>query len=793
MRQSLFAIVLTVWVAVLLSACSSTKHIPEGQYLLRKNEIKLKTDKFLFNKGEIKDNLARLTYQRSNTYSLGMPTKLWWYNYRYKKLHDKPDSALSKKVERPVLLDTASISKSAFNMRSYLFNQGYFYATVKDTVIYKKKKAIVAYQVNAGQNYLINKINLIVDDKRIEELVSNNMDATKFIKNVPFTYSMVDEERSRLTTLIRNNGFYLFSQENLRFELDTLDKQFLKDIENPLSNAINFINAKSNKKPTLDIDVHIHATDDGDNIPFKIKHVTVFTDFDGNTNANDLHRNVLDGIEFLYHENYVHANIIKDRILLRPGSLYSQDEDDKTRVKLNELGIFQYIRIQLIESTKDSTIVCIVYLNKTKKLDISTNYEITSGTTYQLGNSIGLSFRNKNFEKGANLLMVGLTGGLELSYNDNQGKDFFDHFGLLTQYLGFNTSLDFPKFLAPISAKRFTNTNLPHTIITAGNNVVNRVQYFTLVNTSAGFKYNWRETKNKTWELSPAFINIIRLPRKSSDFQQRLDTNAFLRASYRETFIEGENIKFIFSDMDQKQGKNYYRIELGLEEAGGILGALNELGYQLNDMYKIKFAQYARFDFNVQRFINVKHSVLALRFYGGVGIPYGQLNVLPYIKQYFVGGPFSLRGWRIRSLGPGSYFDSTNLSSTNAIDRTGDIKLEMNGEYRFPIVPLFAGSVKMNGVLFADAGNIWLAKADSTYEGGEFRFNKLGQDIAMDVGLGSRFEIASFFTLRLDVAVPIKKPYVKTNTGWVLQDMAPFDPTWRANNVIVNFSIGYPF
>ena len=175
-----------------------------------------------------------------------------------------------------------------------------------------------------------------------------------------------------------------------------------------------------------------------------------------------------------------------------------------------------------------------------------------------------------------------------------------------------------------------------------------------------------------------------------------------------------------------------------------------------------------------------------------MGLPYGQSSTLPYIKQYFAGGPYSLRGWRIRTLGPGSYYDS-KTDTLNQIDRTGDIKLELNGEYRFPITPLFAGAVKMNGAVFADAGNIWLSKSDSSYRGGELSMRSLGQDIAADMGVGARFDIASFLTFRLDLAVPVKKPYIHSNSGWVFDQVDFSNPSWRANNLILNISIGYPF
>ena len=781
---------------IVVSGCRSVKHFSEGQYLLRKNKVTLKNDKIIYNKGEIKDNLSRLVVQKPNKYIFASttPLALWHYNARYNKLHNRPDSLLGNLTERPVIFDSLEIPKTILNMRTYLFNQGYFYAKIRDTVTYKNKKAYVEYKINAGDNYLINKIINDIDDSSIADIVRKSSDFTTLTKNKGCTYGMLEEEQSRVTLKIRNQGYYKFSQDNIRFELDTMDKTFFRDVENPLENAINFIaSAKSNKKPTLDVNLIIRTRDDSSNIRYRIKNVYVYPDYESQADRMDtsMVRKVIDNMVFKYHKEYIHSKILAERIFLSPGNLYAQDDFDKTIAKLNELAIFQYIRVQIIDNKADSSLNCLIYLNRTKKLDFNINAEVSSGSTYQLGNSAGISIKNKNFEKGADQFMVSLNGGLELSYNENNGRNIIDHFGLLTEYYGVNTSIDFPKFLSPVGTGLFANSNLPHTIISGGSNVVNRVEFFTLLNTSVSYKYNWKKSQTTTWEFAPAFMNIIRLPKESDSFKQRLDSNNFLRDSYRQTFIEGENITYTYTNFDRKQGRNYFRMKLGFEEAGGIFSGVEKLGYTLNDFVKVPYSQYVKFDFDLQRFINFKHSIIAMRFSGGIGQPYGQSNVLPYIKQYYVGGPYSLRGWRIRSLGPGSYYDSTSNSST--LDRTGDIKLEFNGEYRFPILPLFAGTVKMNGAFFTDAGNIWLAQKDVTTPGGEFEFTTLGQDIAMDLGAGARFEIASFLTLRLDVAIPVKEPYISDNYGWVFNKIDFGSSNWRANNIILNISIGYPF
>jgi outer membrane protein assembly factor BamA len=802
-NKKIAAYPLLIGLIALSVSCGSTKHLGDNQYLLQKNTVIIRSEKSVTSKGERKDILGKLIVQKPNTNAFDIlpfntPLKLWRYNHRYKKLHDLPDSLLPKSVERPVILDTSIVSRTVQNMKSYLFNQGYFYARIKDTFTYSHKKAFARYIITIGNNYLINKVNLLIDDSNVNRLVTNSMNSTALQKGKEFTYSLTDDERSRLTNLIRNNGYFKFSQENITFQIDTFDKTLFKDVESPFESAVNFIaTGKVNKRQRIDIDVIIKLAEDTAAFrKYTVRSVTVYPDYKTLADLRDttLIKKTIDGIDFKYHDDYVRAKVLFQHMYLSPGSLYSQADYNKTYSKLNELGIFQYIRIDPREDRKAlNTLDYTVYLNRTKKYDFVPNTEVSSGSTYALGLSGGVNFRDRNFMHGANLLTIGVSGGVELSYNDNVGQNIPNHFSLLTKYYGANASIDFPKFLAPIASSLFDNSNLPHTIVGGGENVLVRVNYFTLVNTSVNFSYSWHQTQTITWTFSPAFINLIQLPKETDSFKKVLSTNDYLKNSYKEDFIEGENISFTYDNIVKKHGSNYSFLKLSIEEAGGLLGAVNQLGVALNDLYQIPFAQYTKFDFDGRHYFTLPHSVFAMRFYGGVGIPYGQSTALPYIKQYFAGGPYSLRGWRIRTLGPGSYYDANNINNPNQIDRTGDIKLEFNTEYRFPITPLFAGAVKMNGALFFDAGNIWLARADTSFHGGEFQVNTLAQDLAADIGAGTRFDIASFLTLRVDVAIPVKKPYSLDNGGWVFNQIDFYNSTWRANNIIFNISIGYPF
>ncbi|MBA3827382.1 MAG: BamA/TamA family outer membrane protein [Taibaiella sp.] len=799
-----FLLFLLVPACFLWQGCNVTRNVPKGQYLLRGNSIKLKASRNVKRRDEMKDNLSRLVIQQPNTYpfyTLGLiPVKLILYNLNPRKYErDTVNFQLkSHTVERPVIFDTSAMRRSAQNMKSFMVNQGYFYAQVRDTArLTKRKKAFVTYNITPGVNYLIHHTDFAsgMDDSTIKQLLDETKGDSYLKSGTEFSYSLFESERSRITSVLRDHGYFKFSQENISFVLDTANKAFFADADNLFDNAVRFIQQqKINKKPTCDIQVVIRQEDEPDAYKrYTISKVEVYPDFVDRKDFRDsaMVEKTAQGLEFKYHTYYVHEGVLARHTYILPGGYYTQSDYDKTITKLNELGIFQYIRVVFREDTAHGNkLICRIEMNRNPKHVLATNYEVSNGSTYIAGTAITETFRDINFCKGANLLSITANAGVEL--NDTTNRGLLQHLFILTKYYGLNASIDFPKFLAPFAAPRFTNTNLPHTIISVGTNLLDRVGYFSLVNTNASFTYHWRETPTKTWDFSPAFINIIRLPNESDSFKKRLEGNQFLRDSYKENFIEGENLTFTFSNQDKNAGRNYTYLRLGVEEAGALLSGIKNIGFALNDLYKIKFAQYAKFDFDYRHYFSLRRSVFAIRFDGGIGLPYGQSDALPYIKQYYVGGPYSLRGWRIRSLGPGSSVD-TGSSTNNFIDRTGDIKLEFNGEYRFGIAQLFAGFIKLNGAFFADAGNIWLSKKDSNYPGGEFELNTFARDIAADLGAGARFDIASFITLRIDLAFPVKKPYETTNGGWVFDQIAFGDRSWRSNNLILNIAVGYPF
>ena len=261
-RSQIFIAFLFLMGLGLLSSCSSTKHLPEGKYLLRKVNIKLSTDKTLADKSALTDQLNSLIPQQANTYFLGkMPVKIWLYNMRYKKYAlDTTNFQLKNKVvEKPVALDTLMVDRARKNMADFLWNSGYFYATVDDTIKLKGQKAYVTYNVNTGTDYLVDNVNYQIDDAAMAKLTSKLKEGTLFAKGKSYNNTLAGAERSRLVNEIKNYGYYRFNADNIEFELDTLDKSYFRNLENPFESAVNFITLnRTKKKPTLDVKVIIH-------------------------------------------------------------------------------------------------------------------------------------------------------------------------------------------------------------------------------------------------------------------------------------------------------------------------------------------------------------------------------------------------------------------------------------------------------------------------------------------------------------------------------------------------------
>lgn len=796
LNRSKITYLLFALACVLLHSCGINRHLEPDALVLRKNNLRVYSDKSFNNKSIFKEEINSLIIQKPNTYLLNAPYKVWLYNLRY-KAYQKDTANFQIRtnfVEAPVLLDTALAQKSIDNIKGFLLNQGYFNAQVEyELKVKNQNKALVNYNINTGNSLLINEVTFEVPDAKIRNIIESTAKQNKLQKEAVYSHLLVAEERMRLVNTLKNWGYYNFNNNNISFELDTTNVYI--DVKDELSGI-----TKTKKAVNIKIDIHDNKSKNAFRV-FSIDKVMVYPDYNDSIATyapQDFMVKDVNNINFYYLQHYINANIIDQKILLRPGNIYTQKEYSQTIRLLNDLEIFQYVRVVVLpqnENPDNDKLNCIITLFPNKKYDFSANIDITGGDIYTLGTAANISVVDKNFLKGANKLTLTGSYGLELNQNKNLPEaSFIDQFYLFSQNAGINFNLTFPKFILPFRQQKASRNTVPKTFIEGGVNQLRRTDFFSLRSYNLGVGYRWNSSPMQQWTVKPAFVNILNLSNVSQSFQDRMDSIPAIKNSYQETFIEGEMLEYVYNS-ELKNPNNYSILKLGFEEAGLLMNGINSLNKSLHpEARNINYASYVRLDFDYRKFHSLKKSKLAFRFYGGVGIPYGSSSTLPYIKQYFVGGAYSIRGWRPRVLGPGSYNIAKNGNASSIFaDQTGDIKLEINAEYRFPVLNLFSGAINLNGALFIDAGNVWLAKPSSELPGAEFKFNKLYDELAVSYGFGLRFDLGGFLVVRTDIAFQAKKPYISKNNGWTIDETQYTNSSWRKENMNFNLAIGYPF
>jgi len=787
---------------ILLCSCSNTKFIAKNSSLLVGNDVELKGDVLVSDKETLKENLqspdiilqqpnyktariARVGLYLYNHYDSSSRTNKWW-SWAINHTWIKP----------PVLYDSVKMAGTLKNMVAYLANEGFFRASAKSIIITKKQKTSVTYQINTGKNFLIGKISYDIPDTTIRKLVQQSADQAFIQPNMPYTADLLVSERDRLTELIRNHGYYRFSNYFVVFELDTINRSSFETSVDPFANIVNIYNAgRARERPILDITVEIPP--EGDSTVFHqytLDSIFVYPDFtiEGNVHDTAYKQHDLKDISIRYRQELFKPKVISDKVTLKKGSLYSQQAYNSTINSLNSLGEWKFVSIEY-DSVPGNPYAMNSYvlLVPAKKQGFGVDLESSTSADYVLGTGLDFTYQNKNVDKSANFLNLALKGGLE--FNSDTARPFY----IQAQDFSGNLSLNIPRFMVPwkiTDSSRFAGAK---TTVGVGANYLDRLGYFRMDNFLGSFGYAWKQSKYKTWIVKPFLLDYTRYSNFSDSFQLQLKYNPLLAKSFESAFTEGEEVSFIFNNQDLSHPKKYDYFRVTADESGLLLQGLDialegVTGGKTNfgKLTSLNYSQYIRVETEFKHYYNRPHSTLVSRIFAGIGIPVGQSSVLPYIEQYFAGGPNSMRAWRLRALGPGSFQDTIPLDQIFT-DQTADMKLEGNLEFRFDIVNFFNVAM-LRGALFTDVGNIWDINPDPARPGGLFTFSTFYQDLAVGAGAGLRLDF-SYFLLRFDFATALKQPYVHKNDGWIFKTIKPLDGYWRKDNLVFNFAIGYPF
>lgn len=768
-RSSAFALFL------FLVACSSTRRLQENQFLLVENRVKIEDPVKEVSTGAI----LGLVQQKPNSKFIGLfPLKLWW------------NSIFKKSGEKPVILDLSMVEESKDQMRKYLNNIGFYSAEINDTIKYKKKKAKwVAYDVKLGTPYRIRQINYDIKDDSIIKLVDQYFGSSLLRSSSILNSNTLDRERTRLTSILNNNGYFGFTKEYIYYEVDSA----LNNKQADVSLIIKNISIPSEDPSLPDIEEN-HKI-------YYIRDVFIqpnFMSFQSDTIVYDTTVTLLarrgDPILNKYYIVYRPPLKIKPKVITRSMFVENQNKFNATDAKqsykkLNELTIFKYININFKEAENSpkakedkNYLDCFVQVTRNPVHSYSIEAQGTnSGGDLGIGGS--LVYQNKNLFRGGEVFYLRFKGGMEAQEGGTTTEESLERTFLFfnTFEAGIEANLYIPKFLAPINQDVFSRYFRPKTNINLGYNWQDRLEYERVI-TNFSFGYDWTDSEFKRYQLFPLDINVVKVTTTPAFDSILARESERFRNQYTDHLILGMRYSYIFNNQEMKRGKNFSYFRWNIETAGNLLNLIenitdspvNDEGFQT--VFGIQYSQYIKSDVDYRHyFVFIKKHTIAARGVFGLAIPYGNSIDIPFEKGFFGGGANGMRAWPLRFLGPGAYPDFNPN-----IERVGDIKIEGNIEYRFPIYKVFKGA------FFYDVGNIWLLKANSTFPGGKFEFNNFLSELAMDAGIGIRLDF-KYFIFRVDIAQRMMDPALPRGDRWVIGAYNG----WF--NPVYNLGIGYPF
>lgn len=755
-RLNRLLLLFLVSILLLLQGCSVKKFIPEDELLYTGAELTLESDGDIENKKELKAQLEEVITPKPNSKILGSRFKLYFYYKAQKKNPGFINRFLNKKFgEEPVYLSDVEPFDTEDILENRLENRGYFYSRVNHSVTEDKdsKTASIAYKaILPNEPYVLENYEIENDSAEIYQEIRETLPNTLLEAGTPFNLPLMKMERERIDRALKKRGYYNFSSNFLVFEADT--------------------NQYDQKKFDLFLRLKKEVPQAGIK-PYKIKKINVYPNYETRTDSLKSDTLQYDDKYYIQSKEYFKPKRLNPFIVIEQGELYSPKKSALTSRRITSIGAYKFVNIRYDELEAISTdslgyLEANIFLSPLNKRSIRAEIQAVTKSNNFAGPHLAITYSNRNLFHGGEILNV--TGKVGYEKQLSEGNQT----GLSSTQFGVETALIYPRMLFPIAVNNnWFKYSIPKTKIGAGFEYLNRTRLFSLFSATGSFGYIWRANKYVTHELNPFSVNYVKLSKTTEEFKEVLEQNPFLKNSFNQQFIAGLTYSFTYNGMIEPNKTHQFFLNSNLDLAGNILDLLSK-GDSPKEFLGLNFAQYVKIDADFRYHLKLNQKkLLASRLFAGIGIPYGNSEIMPFSRQFFSGGPYSIRAFKIRSLGPGSYQpDEGDVNSY--YDRSGNVRLEGNVEYRFPIYKF------LKGAFFADAGNIWNTKEIPDYRG-KFGSNFL-DEIAVGVGAGLRFDIQSF-VIRFDLAAPLRTPWYPEGERW----------EFRHDDLVLNFGIGYPF
>ena len=710
---------------------------------------------------QLQGDLAAIVRPRPNSQFLGMRLKLRLYNFAGKTNKKRGlRQWLRNKVGEPsVLANSVNLEMNRELMVNHMQNRGFFNAAVSaDRKIDRKKKAIATFEVTTGPQYTIASVFFRNDSSHIaQDIDSDFVQHTLLKTGVPYNLELIKAERIRIDRLLKELGYFYFKPDYILVVVDS-------SIGDHKVNM--YVRLKHKEIPAEAYR------------PYAINDIYIYANYRLKGHDTDKADKVqVDNYNVIDRKKAFKPEVFSQAMIFEKGDLYSLDDQNTSLSRLVNMGTFKFVKNRF-EDASDSLLDVYYYLTPFPKKSLRFEIGALTQNDNRAGSKGSISWRNRNAFKGAEELVFKITGGFEAQYS-----------GIVKQpniyNLGAEADLSFPRFVVPFIDISSMSRYLPRSIIKLRYNYESESTLLRINSYTASYGYDWKEGTHKEHQLYPLNFTYVKTDTLGSADQ--------LQALYRDLvfngIIIGPTYEFTYvSDPQQLRRSSFYfdgRIDL----SGNILGLAQKADYNTNPqtIFGSMYAQYLKFQPDFRYYFKISGATtLASRAMIGVGIPYGNSVQLPNIKEFWAGGNSDLRGFPSRLVGPGTFNEYADITrTTKYIETLGDIKAEVNVEIRQDLYKFLKGAV------FFDAGNIWLYNNNPAFPGGQFS-KDFYKEFAANVGIGLRFDF-KILILRLDLGMPVHKPWLPENDRWVFDQINFGSSGWRKDNLVFNIGIGYPF
>ena len=731
---------ITILLAV--SSCSSVKYVDDGSLLLNKVEVKVVGNYDDINVGQLKSYVRQKGNSRwfssvkipLATYSLSGRDTSRWVNRMLRSIG-----------EAPVLFDSIGAQRSCEDLRLALRNMGYMDAQVEMTPRMRgPKKMDAVYLLYPGEPYYVRHFNYDIRDSIVAQIIADNTEGKTFIQDgMRFNVNSLNDERKRITDLLTDRGYHKFHKDYITFRADS---------------------SIGNK--TFDLSLILHQYVAGrDSLSLHPRYIVNSISYSsGNPSDSLIH---------------LRRSVLAANTAIKDGDYFSSSALRKTYNQFGRLQAVKYTNISFAENENSRLLDCNIQLITNKPHSISFEPEGTN-TAGDLGAAFAITYQNRNLFKGSEVFNLQLRGAYEAirGLEGYKNQDFIEY--------SVESSLSFPRIIAPkFLTNIIGNRYDARSEVSVMYDLQNRPEYHRRV-LSMAWKYKWsNEGHHDRYQIDLLDINYLFMPWISDTFRKDYledDTNrnAILRYNY-------ENLLIMKWGVGYNYNNGRYAIKANVETSGNLLNLCSGLlNFEKNEqgqyqVFGIAYAQYAKADFDFTNNISFDYNNQLIFHVGfGIAYPYGNSTILPFEKRYFSGGANSVRGWSVRELGPGK-FKGTD-GNIDFINQTGDMKLDLNVEYR---AHLFW---KMNGALFVDAGNIWTIRNYEDQPGGQFKFSEFWKQIAVGYGIGFRMNF-DYFILRFDLGMKAVNPSYEIDGG----EQFPLVKPKFSRDFTFHFAVGLPF